>query len=170
MLPKNNDYGPWPYSGEIDVMESRGNRNYSMDGVQIGNQQVGQTIHFPFSYVAHFTNNPAGYDNNFHTYGVVWNPQGMRYFVDGQEVTFTPYGKPFDKDFYLIMNLACGGTLGYFPEEGVNEIPRAWGNNEGGMTDFWKYRQNTWLPTWNLGVNKDKDASFHIDYVRVWAL
>lgn len=25
MLPTRNDYGPWPMSGEIDIMESRGN-------------------------------------------------------------------------------------------------------------------------------------------------
>ena len=25
MLPKRNEYGPWPASGEIDIMESRGN-------------------------------------------------------------------------------------------------------------------------------------------------
>jgi beta-glucanase (GH16 family) len=29
MLPKNNEYGNWPSSGEIDIMESRGNdQNY----------------------------------------------------------------------------------------------------------------------------------------------
>ena len=29
MLPVNNTYGPWPMSGEIDLMESRGNgRDY----------------------------------------------------------------------------------------------------------------------------------------------
>ena len=29
MLPVNNTYGPWPLSGEIDLMESRGNgRSY----------------------------------------------------------------------------------------------------------------------------------------------
>lgn len=25
MLPTDNEYGPWPVSGEIDIMESRGN-------------------------------------------------------------------------------------------------------------------------------------------------
>ena len=28
MLPKFNEYGEWPASGEIDIMESRGNVNY----------------------------------------------------------------------------------------------------------------------------------------------
>lgn len=170
MLPKFEEYGPWPYSGEIDIMEGRGNRNLSIDGVQIGVEQVGQTIHFPWRYISHTTNNEARFDTDFHTYGVEWIPSGMRYFIDGQETTFIPYGHPFDQDFYIIMNLAVGGTLGYFPEEAVNEGGRSWRNDEDGMTYFWKYRKHTWLPTWNLGENDDKDASFHIDYVRVWAL
>ena len=28
MLPRYNEYGQWPASGEIDIMESRGNVNY----------------------------------------------------------------------------------------------------------------------------------------------
>ena len=28
MLPRHNEYGEWPASGEIDIMESRGNLNY----------------------------------------------------------------------------------------------------------------------------------------------
>jgi hypothetical protein len=28
MLPVRNEYGMWPASGEIDIMESRGNLNY----------------------------------------------------------------------------------------------------------------------------------------------
>ena len=34
------DYGGWPASGEIDIMESRGNLNYVKDGVNIGAEQV----------------------------------------------------------------------------------------------------------------------------------
>lgn len=151
-------------------MESRGNRNYAIGGGQIGVQQISQTIHFPWSYIAHFTNNGAGFDQDFHTYTVEWVPSGMRYFVDGVEQTFTSYGQPFDKAFYLIINLAVGGTSGYFPEEAWNENGRGWGNNEKGMHDFWHSRHDTWLPSWRLGINNDKEASFQVDYVRVWAL
>jgi len=28
MLPRHNEYGEWPASGEIDIMESRGNVGY----------------------------------------------------------------------------------------------------------------------------------------------
>jgi hypothetical protein len=33
-------YGSWPASGEIDIMESRGNLDLTMDGKNIGVEQV----------------------------------------------------------------------------------------------------------------------------------
>ena len=43
MLPVNNVYGPWPQSGEIDVMESRGN---GMDYAQGGYNMMSSTLHW----------------------------------------------------------------------------------------------------------------------------
>jgi hypothetical protein len=43
MLPKDNVYGPWPRSGEIDIMESRGNAPSYAQG---GNNIVSSTLHF----------------------------------------------------------------------------------------------------------------------------
>lgn len=44
MLPKHNEYGTWPASGEIDIMESRGNRlDYGGEG---GHDSFGSTLHW----------------------------------------------------------------------------------------------------------------------------
>lgn len=43
MLPNDNTYGEWPKSGEIDIMESRGN-NYTYG--QGGNNIVSSALHF----------------------------------------------------------------------------------------------------------------------------
>jgi hypothetical protein len=43
MLPRDNVYGQWPRSGEIDIMESRGN-NYSY--ANGGNNIASSTLHF----------------------------------------------------------------------------------------------------------------------------
>jgi hypothetical protein len=43
LLPKNNEYGNWPASGEIDILESRGNDvNYPAGGVNT----FGSTLHW----------------------------------------------------------------------------------------------------------------------------
>lgn len=43
MLPKDNVYGDWPRSGEIDIMESRGNNKSYAQG---GNNVASSTLHF----------------------------------------------------------------------------------------------------------------------------
>ena len=40
MLPAEHVYGQWPASGEIDIVESRGNAGLTKDGVNIGVEQV----------------------------------------------------------------------------------------------------------------------------------
>ncbi|KAK3055079.1 hypothetical protein LTR09_004239 [Extremus antarcticus] len=56
---------------------------------------------------------------------------------------------PFDQDFYLILNVAVGGTNNWF-EDGmagkpwVNESPTA-------KLDFWNARDQ-WYPTWDHGM------------------
>ncbi len=40
MLPKQHVYGQWPASGEIDILECRGNLELMQDGVNIGIEQV----------------------------------------------------------------------------------------------------------------------------------
>lgn len=37
-MPAFNSYGSWPSSGEIDLVESRGNRNMFNNGLHIGTQ------------------------------------------------------------------------------------------------------------------------------------
>ena len=43
MLPVNNTYGAWPLSGEIDLVESRGNNNTYPLG---GNNAATSTLHW----------------------------------------------------------------------------------------------------------------------------
>mmetsp|Transcript_9153 Transcript_9153/g.1364 ORF Transcript_9153/g.1364 Transcript_9153/m.1364 type:complete len:98 (+) Transcript_9153:370-663(+) len=42
MLPTSNAYGGWPASGEIDIVESRGNVGYPAGGPE----SIGSTLHF----------------------------------------------------------------------------------------------------------------------------
>lgn len=46
MLPTNNVYGGWPRSGEIDIMESRGNDAFFCGGQPEGHQKAASTLHW----------------------------------------------------------------------------------------------------------------------------
>lgn len=96
LLPTENIYGGWPRSGEIDVMESRGNPSYvNNDGKQIGVEHFGSTLHFGPSWdkngywSATYDSNSEpgnGYNNDFHKYGFIWTPYCLRFLVDDFEV------------------------------------------------------------------------------------
>jgi len=49
MLPRYNEYGQWPASGEIDIMESRGNVNYPRE-FGGGPETFGSTMHWGPDY------------------------------------------------------------------------------------------------------------------------
>jgi beta-glucanase (GH16 family) len=59
-------------------------------------------------------------ENGFHVYKMHWNESQIKFSIDDQEIyTFAPNEKtaeiwPFDKPFYLILNLAVGGYFGGF--------------------------------------------------------
>jgi hypothetical protein len=83
LLPLHNFYGSWPASGEIDLSESRGNRQLLQNGQNIGAEQSASTLHFgPFVPIngyerAHFEKNSApdnGFDRDFNRFRLEWTP------------------------------------------------------------------------------------------------
>lgn len=204
MMPTKNAYGVWPASGEIDVMESRGNRNLrDAAGVHTGNEQIGSTVHFgPFWGLNGYPTvlfsqnqiNGRGWNEDFHRYQFNWTPAGLEFsvddiltgFINATQQSFWDRGgfhrdapgidnpwsdrsnvSPFDQEFYLIMNVAVGGSQGYFSDALINVPPKPWRDmTERAMTDFWEARAQ-WLPTWDM---QGSNSSMLVDYVRVWAL
>lgn len=119
MMPSQSLYGGWPKSGEIDIMEYVGyDPNYTHHTIHTEDlnhnlgTQVGKSYYLP--------------DNNqeFHVYELEWNPGELIFYVDGVSVFQFRYVPglnqnvkyhevfPFDQKFYMILNLAVGGTWG----------------------------------------------------------
>jgi len=98
MLPDKWYYGGWPMSGEIDIIESIGNRNYRCNGMLQGIQHMGSTLHWgvePSQNKWHLThasqhNEENNYGDNFHMYGLLWTPEGMEWFLDGESMLKVP--------------------------------------------------------------------------------
>lgn len=203
MMPKHESYGGWPASGEIDIVESRGNLDLVDEvGVQKGVNAATQTMHWgpfwPYNGYEQTTGEMhSNYGQLFHTYEVEWTPSGIQMSIDGalnvdvnppaggfwemgnfglseqsnpwRNGAENPVMAPFDKGFYFLLNVAVGGTNGYFPDTWTNAgYPKPWTNPSGtAFLEFWNARNN-WYPTWNPAASEGEDAAMQIDYIRVW--
>lgn len=131
MLPSDEKYGAWAASGEIDVMEARG---------QAPNKVLG-TLHFGSRWPANthiskdYTLPKGGTIADFRVYAVEWEPGEIRWSVDGHQYAahsfwwsssktdggkgvnpangadLNPWPAPFDQPFFLVMNVAVGGKF-----------------------------------------------------------
>ncbi len=198
MLPVNNTYGPWPLSGEIDIMESRGNNHTYEQG---GNNIASSAIHWgpdPSNDAWWRTNVKrtalhTTYATSVHTYGLEWSQKYLFTYIDSVllQVLYTNFNQPlwqrggfplqdsngtklvdawsqtgrfqtpFDQDFYLILNVAVGGTNGWF-QDGKSGKP--WlDQSPTAKQDFWEARDQ-WYPTWTA----PGAGQFEISNVKMW--
>ena len=103
----------WPACGEIDIMEYVG---FAPDTIH-ANVHTAKYNHVLGNGKGSKTHVPEP-DADFHVYAVEWNETQMDFFVDGaKHFTYRNEGSgndawPFDDKFYLILNVAVGGTWG----------------------------------------------------------
>ena len=185
MLPTDYQYGDWPASGEIDIMESRGNPPSYPPG---GYNTFGSTLHWGMNYrenrfdrTHQVLNSTVDFSADFHTYGLVWNETYIGTYLDDESNTilevpitqsFFEFGEwnesnwwnpwrgrgdnaPFDRRFFLVINLAVGG-VNFFPDG----FGKPWNNTQGSTINDFYSAVDDWWPTWT--------QSFQIDSVRVW--
>jgi beta-glucanase (GH16 family) len=111
------DYGTtnWPACGEIDILEHGITRSQPDNYIQ-------SALHTPSSFGN--TVNVGGVvvgdniANNYHIYSMNWSPNQISFLVDNVVFyTYNPAVKnastwPFDKEQYLLLNIAMGGVAG----------------------------------------------------------
>ena len=153
MLPEGNKYGGWAASGEIDIMEARGQE----PGKVLGTLHCGSSWPANLHTGKDYPLPDGGTIADFHVYALEWDPGEIRWYVDGvlcQTQNFwwsssarngdqgvapadasklNPWPAPFDQPFHLLLNVAVGGRfLGNpdpdtaFPVEMVVDYVRAY--------------------------------------------
>ncbi|CAH0730012.1 unnamed protein product, partial [Brenthis ino] len=180
--PKENVYGAQNYaSGLLRIATVKGNVDYSKK------LYAGPILTAEEPYRSAHLKEKIGFDHwskTFHNYTLVWKPDGISLYVDGENYGDISPGEgfsaeakdkgvvaapqwlkgtvmaPFDELFYISLGLSVGG---------VNEFPdepnKPWTNKAAkAMLNFWNARDQ-WFSTWF-----DDTSSLRIDYVRVYAL
>jgi beta-glucanase (GH16 family) len=153
MLPEENKYGGWAASGEIDILEARGQEPEKILGTLHYGSRWPANTHTGKDYI--FPD--KGTIADFHVYTLEWDPGEIRWYVDDKlyqtqnfwwscsdtdgpkgvnpevESELNPWPAPFDKPFYIILNVAVGGQfLGNpdhtttFPAEMIVDYVRAY--------------------------------------------
>lgn len=182
MMPMGDEYGPWPASGEIDIVETRGNNHTYPSG---GNNIASSALHWgpdatTDSWYKTYKKRSAShttYSSHFNVFTLEWSQKYLFTYINNRllQVLYTPFenalwkegsfaskvdgngtafenpwkngpvNAPFDKPFYLILNVAVGATNKWF-EDGVAGKP--WTDDSPtAPKEFWEAR-GTWLPTW----------------------
>ena len=101
----------WPQCGEIDIMENRGQQPTQILGTVHGLGYSGANA-ITKNY---FLQNDR-FDNDFHVFGIEWGPEYINFYVDDQLYNQITPAKVtgqwvFDHPFYIILNLAVGGSF-----------------------------------------------------------
>ena len=107
MLGANFETVGWPTSGEIDIMEQTG---------QDKNTTLG-TLHYPGMSGGNANGGATQVETStseFHNYSVEWTPDVIKIVVDGDvfHTVINSDALPFNSDFFFILNVAMGGSLG----------------------------------------------------------
>ena len=125
MANDENVYGQWPRCGEIDCMEVMGQDTKKLYGtIHYGNPHAESQGTYTIE------DGKESFSDGFHTFTCDWEPGKITWYVDGKKYheesnwhsttegqgTLT-YPAPFDQPFYIILNLAVGGSWVGNPNE-----------------------------------------------------
>jgi len=111
----------WPLCGEIDIMEHIGSQPTMLSHAVHTSEKNGSKGNN--WYARKYLDN---LENNYHTYAIEWEKaysdgdDNISFFIDGiktatiweQHLNSAAANWPFNKNFFLIFNLAIGGTMG----------------------------------------------------------
>ena len=123
MMPCNNNFStnPWPKCGEIDIMEEVG-----VDANQTSSSLHTQDYNHTKNTQKTAVRYTEGAEDDFHVYRLEWTEDYIKTYVDGKLLLSFDNDKknnvntwPFNKPFYVILNLAWGGDWGGY--KGVDE-------------------------------------------------
>ena len=194
LLPVHNEYGRWPASGEIDIMEARGNSNYPKDQ-EGGNESFGSTLHWGPDYAGHkyldthnFYSHDTSLGDDFHTYGLYWDenriytyfddPKNIVLDVDLSKETFwergafpSKYKNPWqysgkNAPFDTEFYIVLNVAVGGNCGYFKDGVAgKPWSDKSTSVANDFYNAKGAWYSTWN-----GEDAALKIDSIKVWSL
>jgi beta-glucanase (GH16 family) len=118
-IDENGGDTPWPQCGEVDILELYGTKD---------NGVVEANLHYADKSGKHammgavdFKLPEGKFSEEFHVFELIWTPESISWLVDGEEYASTDITAKdrteFHEEFFLLLNLAVGGTYAGYPDE-----------------------------------------------------
>ncbi|XP_069683866.1 beta-1,3-glucan-binding protein-like [Periplaneta americana] len=197
LLPKYWEYGDWPRSGEIDMIEVRANDNYyDTSGVNQGCDRMISTLHWgpdashngfwKSRWEKSIADTGRDFADDFHLFGMVWTDNHITFTLDNEEIGtiwapqggFWYYGG-FDQDPGGENIWQNGNWMAPFDREfnfilnvavGGVFFPDDWGNRPWNWNDGHPMRDFWERRSEWLPTWHEEAAAMKIDYIRVYSL
>jgi beta-glucanase (GH16 family) len=180
MMPSDDVYGGWPYSGEIDILETVNLKTVNEEGVVENN--VHGTLHYGPNVADHAYSGaayslPSGVNpaDDFHVYAIEWQEGQIRWYVDdylyatqkASELKIKPDGE--------ILGLNHRGWFTEYFDATTGELTTHWDSAPFDQ-EFFMILNNAVGGDWaensnNTGIDPEafvNGQTFEIDYIRVY--
>jgi beta-glucanase (GH16 family) len=121
---------PWPQGGEIDIMENKGRLSGDVSSAFHYQKNPGPCCGQHFYVVQDYVPTPpVNFQAGFHTYGVDWESNVLRFYVDSHLFFAVPENSAMsDANFLtpknIILNLAIDGGSFDVPPDGTTTFPQ----------------------------------------------
>jgi len=115
MLPTDEKYGGWAASGEIDIMEMKGQE----PNIVLGTLHYGDNWPRNAYSGDQYKLEEGSFADDFHVFSIVWKPGKIDWLIDGKRyqtqtkwsTSGADFPAPFDQEFHLLLTVAVGGNF-----------------------------------------------------------
>lgn len=118
-IDENGGDTPWPQSGEIDILELYGSKDDA--NIEANFHYADEDGNHAMLGQIHYKLEEGIFADDFHVFEIEWDSEKITWFVDGEEfgsadITDEVYSE-FHEEFFLLLNIAVGGTWSGRPDE-----------------------------------------------------
>ncbi|GAB5410438.1 MAG: hypothetical protein BalsKO_28030 [Balneolaceae bacterium] len=118
-IDENGGNTPWPASGEIDILELYGSKDDA--NIEANFHYADEDGEHAMLGQKHFKLKEGIFADDYHVFELEWDAEEISWLVDGEkyataDITDDVYSE-FHEEFFLLLNIACGGTWSGRPDE-----------------------------------------------------
>jgi len=124
-IDENGGDTPWPQCGEIDILELYGSKDDA--AIEVNAHYADSTNSHAFMGAETYRLKQGKFSDDYHVFDLEWTKENLTWFVDGNQVASMaidqPYFSEFHKNFFILLNIAVGGTFAGRPND-TTEFPQ----------------------------------------------